>query len=419
MATDMSTKFALRVLHVLDHSLPVQSGYAFRSEAICAAQRNRGWAPSVVTSPKHYESWRGEWNASEELDGIRYYRAKGVPNSSVPVLRELRVMAALARQLAVVVKQERPHVLHSHSPILNALPAILVGKRIGVPVVYEMRSSWEDAAVDRGAYAITSWKYKIARWLETWVCSKVDHVTVICDGLKRDLISRGILDRTITVIPNGVDTEKFRPYPGDEDIWKKFGLEGKKVIGFMGSFFRWEGLDLLVKAVAKLLQTRDDVALLLVGGGEMEGSLRTQVHTLGIEKHVVMPGWVPQEQTLSLYPFLDVLAFPRHSTALTERVTPLKPIEAMAMGKVVIASNVGGHRELIRHEDTGLLFEAGNAVALASELARVIDSPQLRARLEQGGLQWVIQKRSWGKTTENYREVYNRCLEKADSVTCG
>ncbi|WP_053382114.1 TIGR04063 family PEP-CTERM/XrtA system glycosyltransferase [Nitrospira moscoviensis] len=403
----------MRVLHVLDHSLPVQSGYAFRSEAVCIAQKRRGWEPIVVTSPKHYESWRGEWNQSEEIGGIRYYRARTVSSPALPLLGEVRLMAALARRLSSVIHAESPHVLHPHSPVLNAIPALLMGRRWGIPVIYEMRSSWEDAAVDRGSYAATSWKYKVSRSLETWVCSKADRVVVICEGLKRDLVGRGIPQERIVVVPNGVDVERFQPRPGDADVWKRLGLQGKKVVSFMGSFFRWEGLDLLIDAVAKLARVRSDVALLLVGGGEMEAALKDKIRLLGIEQHVVMPGWIPQADTLGLYPLIDVLAFPRYSTHLTERVTPLKPLEAMAMGKAVIASDVGGHRELVRHQETGLLFEAGNAAALAEALAAVFDSTQLRTRLEHNGLNWVARERSWAKTTESYREAYRLGVSRA------
>ena len=366
-----------------------------------------------MTSPKHYESWRGDRRENEKSGPIRYYRAPGCASWPIPLLGEIKIMWLLAQQLAVIAKQEKPNILHPHSPILNALPALWVGKRIGIPVVYEMRSSWEDAAVDRGAYTDRSWKYKISRALETWVCFKADHVTVICDGLKSDLIRRGIGPNKITVIPNGVDLDKFRPRQGGPISRDKLGLRGKKVVAFLGSFFKWEGLDLLVEAVAELSRARKDVALLMVGGGEMEVPLKEQIRLLGIGGQVVMPGWIPQEDTLELYPFIDVLAFPRRSTYLTERVTPLKPLEAMAMGKAVIASDVGGHRELIHHEHTGILFKAGNASALAAGLARLFDSLQVRERLGNAGLQWVTQERSWTKTTEGYREAYKQCLNHA------
>jgi PEP-CTERM/exosortase A-associated glycosyltransferase len=308
---------------------------------------------------------------------------------------------------------ERPDVLHPHSPVLNAIPALWLGRKIGIPVVYEMRSSWEDAAVDRRSYGQNSWKYKVAKSLETWVCKRADHVTVLCDGLKADLIARGLAAHRITPIPNGVDLDTFSIAEPDVALAKTWNLLGKKVIGFMGSFFRWEGLDLLIDATALLANERPDIALLLVGGGEMESELKEKIRRLHLETHVVMPGSVPQERIPGLYALLDVVAFPRYSTRLTEMVTPLKPLEAMAMGKAVVASDVGGHRELIQHGRNGLLFKAGDVSALTRELTRILDDSDLRHSVQREGRLWVRNARSWDSTTAGYAEVYEKVLSFA------
>ena len=101
-------------------------------------------------------------------------------------------MAALASRIFALAKQEQPHVLHAHSPILNAVPALWVSRRLGIPMVYEMRALWEDAAVDHRTYGEKSWKYKLVRGVETWICRRADHVAVLCDGLQNDLVQRGI-----------------------------------------------------------------------------------------------------------------------------------------------------------------------------------------------------------------------------------
>lgn len=400
----------MRILHVLDHSLPVQSGYAFRSHSILLAQRRSGLAAMAVTSPKHHEG-RGESDLmGEQIGGVQYYRSGKVSTSSLPLVSEIRLMLRLGRTLLRLIDGERPDVLHPHSPTLNAIPAILVGMLRRIPVVYEMRSSWEDAAADRGTYGASSWKYKLGRWLETWVCRKASCVTVICEGLKRELIVRGISPARITVVPNGVDVELFagcRAVPTEAGMPL---LAGRKVVGFMGSFFRWEGLELLVAAMAKLKAVRSDIALLLVGGGEMEAELRSQVRALGLEDVVLMPGQVTQDKIPALYAQVDVMAFPRHSTRLTEMVTPLKPLEAMAMGKAVVASDVGGHQELISDGQTGMLFKAGNVDALIVALTAVLDDSNLRRSLERQGATWVRAERAWDVTTRPYKIVYNDVL---------
>jgi glycosyltransferase involved in cell wall biosynthesis len=190
-------------------------------------------------------------------------------------------------------------------------------------------------------------------------------------------------------------------------------LGGKKIVGFLGSFFHYEGLDLLIEAIARVVRHDPDVVLLLVGGGVAEAELRAQVERLQIAKHVIMPGAVAPDRIPGVYALVDVLAYPRHSIRLTEIVTPLKPLEAMAMGKALVASDVGGHHELIRDGQTGLLFPAGNVEALASVLQRLLRDVGLRRTLEQQGLEWVRRERSWEKTTEGYTEVYARAQARA------
>ncbi|MGE0823673.1 MAG: TIGR04063 family PEP-CTERM/XrtA system glycosyltransferase [Candidatus Binatia bacterium] len=400
----------LKILHILDHSLPVHSGYAFRSQAILRAQQRRGWETAGVTSPKHYESWQQHGAESEEVGGIRYYRTRGIQGSPRPVEKELRVVRSLASRIQAVAKQERPQVLHAHSPVLNALAALWVSRRQGIPIVYEIRALWEDAAVDRGAYGPQSWQYKIVRALETWVCRQVEEVTVLCRGIRDELRSRGIASEKLTIIPNGVDVTTFRRCESDREFAEDWNLLGKKVVGFLGSFFRYEGLDVLVKAMARLAATRSDTVLLLVGGGEVEKDLRAQVRGLGLDHHVIMPGTISPDRIPGVYALVDVLAFPRHAVRLTELVTPLKPLEAMAMEKLVVASDVGGHRELVVDGKTGLLFSAGDAEALAAVLARVLDEPHLCYSLAQQGAEWVRKERTWETTTACYSDVYARAI---------
>lgn len=396
----------MRVLHILDHSLPVQSGYAFRSHSILLEQQRSGLQPIALTSPKHYESVRRGGEAVEQVGDICYHRSAATVKSHLPLISELRLMARLALSINRMVLERTPDVLHPHSPTLNVIPAILVGKLKGIPVVYEIRSSWEDAAADRGTYGSSSWKYRLGKWLETWACRAADAVVVICDGLKKELIDRGIAPDKITVVPNGVSAEFFSSEKLQDIVAGGGNGSNRTIIGFMGSFFRWEGLDQLIDAMARLTTTRPDVSLILVGGGEMEGELRARVKQLNLEDHVIMAGQVPQSEIPAWYARVDIMAFPRYSTKLTEMVTPLKPLEAMAMRKVVVASDVGGHKELIRNRETGLLFRAGNVDALVNTLREVLDDQVLRRSLQEQALLWVRRERMWACTIQPYLDVY-------------
>jgi PEP-CTERM/exosortase A-associated glycosyltransferase len=400
----------IRALHVLDQSLPDHSGYSFRSQSILLAQRARGWHVAAVTSPKHEASLGTSAPAIEEIGGIRYYRTGATPTSRFPFVGERVLIDALARRISAVAAVESPEILHAHSPVLNALAALLVAKKLRVPVVYEIRAFWEDAAVDHRTYAEGSWKYRLTRAVETWACRRVDRITVLCRGLEDDLAGRGIARERMTVIGNGIDLDRFAPAAPDEEYRALWDLRGKRAAAFIGSFYRYEGLDLLVEAYARIRPRFPDLKLLLVGGGEMEQELRDRVRELGVADAVVFPGRIPQQRIPGVYALADVLVYPRYAMRLTELVTPLKPLEAMAMGKALLASDVGGHRELIQDGRTGLLFGPGDAGALAESLSGLLENSALRKSLEESGRAWVAAERTWARMTEPYGEVYARAL---------
>lgn len=407
--------FPLKILHILDHGLPLYSGYAFRSHHILQAQRRRGWQPVALTSSRHAAAVKSQENEREHIQGVTYYRSTSSASGPMPLAAACRQMVALARRIRQVAEHERPDLLHAHSPVLNALPALLLGRRLRIPVVYEIRAFWEDAAVDHGTYRQGSWKYRLVRSVESWVCRRAMHVAVICEGLKDDLLARGLPAEDITVVANGIAVDEFCVRTPDARRREAWGLAGKTVIGFIGSFYHYEGLDLLVEAFTSLKRTEPNIALLLVGEGPMTAALKARIKQRCLDGSVLLPGKIPHHHIADVYALMDILAYPRYSVRLTELVTPLKPLEAMAAGKALVASDVGGHRELIRHGETGLLFPAGSMTGLAAAVQSLLDQPYLRQTLEQQGPVWVRQHRSWDKTTAAYSYIYSRALARCST----
>ena len=400
----------LRILHVLDHSIPLHSGYTFRTLAILREQRKLGWQTFQLTSPKHV----GCDLADESVDGWHFYRTPSVPPTPaiaarVPGVAEIALMRQLEQRLQQVAEQVRPNVIHAHSPVLDAIPALRVGKRLGIPVVYEVRAFWEDAAVDHGTTTEDSLRYRLTRRLETRALKQADHVFTICEGLRQDIAARGIAESKITVIPNAVDIEEFgQGRAPDLELLRRLGLANCSVVGFVGSFYAYEGLDLLLDALPGMLKVLPDTRVLLVGGGPQEGALKAHAERLGVADKVVFAGRVPHEDVPRYYDMIDVLAYPRHSMRLTELVTPLKPLEAMAQGRIVVASDVGGHKELIRDGETGLLFKAGSAESLADTLLRVLAKKDMWPHLREAGRAFVEQERNWAGSVARYGAVYRK-----------
>ena len=400
----------MRILHILDHSLPLHSGYTFRTASILREQRLRGWETLHLTSPRQ----QGTGTESEEVDCWTFHRTLHTPGalSRLPAVGTyLDEMRSTARRLEQLALRERPDILHAHSPVLDVLPALRVGRRLGIPVVYEVRACWEDDAVDHGSTAEGSLRYRATRALETYAVKRADALTVICEGLRREFESRGVEAGKITVIPNAVEVETFAfgKLP-DPALRQQLGLADATVLGFVGSFYAYEGLDLLLRAFEQLRQRRADLRILLVGGGPQEEALKALARDLGIADAVIFAGRVPHAMVQRYYELIDLLAYPRHSMRLTELVTPLKPLEAMAQGRVFVASDVGGHRELVRDGDTGFLFAAGQVEALREAVANALSRRGQWDEMRRRARTYVETSRTWALSVARYAAVYERLL---------
>ena len=396
----------MKILHVLDHSVPLFSGYSFRSRSIIHSQRALGLYPVVLTSPKH----RSAGDGVEEIEGIRYYRSRSLAADfmrNIPFAREVKLMVRLARRIETVARQEKIDLIHSHSPLLNGLPALWAARRLKISMIYEARAFWEDAAVDHGTFEANSFRYRVSRMLETYLFKRADRVVTICEAMRRELGGRGVLPESVSVVPNGVNLEEFAPLPKEAELAERLGVNGGPVFGFVGSFYRYEGLRFLVEAFPKIRSQIPDARLVLIGGGEQEAELKT----LAAEQDgIVFTGRVPHDEIHRYYSLIDVFVCPRLRVRLTDLVTPLKPLESMAMGKAVLASDVGGHKELIDDGRTGLLFAAENIDGLVSQALRLARDRELRSRLGEAGRRFVGEERSWSKLAQRYVGIYEGAL---------
>ena len=401
----------MRILHLLDHGLPLQSGYTFRTRAIVAAQMANGHAVACVTGARQKSAAEGE----EVVDGIRFFRT-AAPRTLPSPFGELAEVRAFATRIGRAIDAFRPDVLHAHSPVLDALAGLIAGRRHRLPLMYEIRAFWEDAAVGNGTGTQGSLRYRATRALETWAARRADAVAVICDGLRGDLIARGVPAEKIVVSPNGVDMTVFgTPVPRDAALAAELGL-GAEVIGFIGSFYDYEGLDLLIDAMPALVAVRPAAQLMLVGGGPMEAQLRAQAAASPVAGAIRFVGRVPHAQVERYYSLVDILAYPRRRMRLTDLVTPLKPLEAMAQGKLVAASDVGGHRELIRDGETGTLFAADDPCAIAEALGGLLaDRTGWNARRGTARA-FVERERNWSSNIHRYDPVYHRLVSATRKV---
>lgn len=402
----------MKILHVFDHSLPLQDGYSSRSWAILQQQIINGWTVFPVTGPRQKSSSPDE----EIVSGLTFYRTEDRASfwGRLPVIKQFWTIWLIYCRLVQLIPQLKPDVIHAHSPALNGVAASWAAKRFGLPLVYEVRAFWEDAAVDQGTSSENGLRYRLTRGLENYVFKRASRVTTICEGLKRDIEARGLCAQAVTVIPNAVEYERFsKEIPRDDALAMQYGFKQGNTLGFIGSFYDYEGLDQLIEAMPALLAENPDVKLLLVGAGMQETQLLEQARRLGLEKQVIFTGKVPFAEVERYYSVIDVLVYPRKSLRLTELVTPLKPLEAMAQRKVFIASDVGGHHELVRDGVTGMLFKADDVPSLVAAIRQLVASPGLQARLRENGLAFVRDERNWRNSVERYVDVYGGAIQAA------
>lgn len=398
------------VLHVLDHSLPLHSGYTFRTRAIMKAQIKAGWDVVGITGVRHYQNGQSLSDTQQEVEGLHFFRT--MAQSAGPFLwREWNEVTALRDAIIKTYKKSPFKIIHAHSPALNGLAAAQAAAHLEVPFLYEIRAFWEDAAVGNGTGREGSLKYRMTRALEDYVISRADHVAVICEGLKADLIKRGIAPGKITISPNGVDMAVFGDAkPRDETLFADLNLQGSDVIGFIGSFYDYEGLDDLITALPLLRAQGSNAKLILVGGGPMEDALRAQASASDAAEHIHFLGRVPHQEVEKYYSIIDVLAYPRKNMRLTDLVTPLKPLEAMAQEKLVAASDVGGHKELITDGVTGTLFAADEPKSIADALNILFSNRAEWPKRRKIAKDFVEKQRNWEINIRRYDPVYHFLL---------
>lgn len=401
-----------RVVLCLHNCLPeTHNGYAIRSQYVLRTLVDHGVDAIGVTRLGFPDDLtrRVLHNGRREItvDGVPYVHMlrAGTCYTRSPLDQYLN---EYTKALFEEVQRLRPAVLHASSNFVNGLAAHAVARRLGIPYIYEARGFWEVTRASRYPGYENNERYLLDARMETEAARTADAVVTISEGLCDVLRERGVPADRIVVVPNGVDTERFVPTPPDTELARRLGIDGRRVIGYIGSVVDYEGLDTLLEAAAILRERGLPFAVLIVGGGPVLDDLRVQARALGLEGYVLFPGRVPHDEVLRYYSLIDICPFPRRGLPVCEIVTPLKPYESMAMGKAVLVSDVRALREMVIHEQTGLVFRREDARALADALGRLVEDADLCRELGARSRQWVCENRSWQRLGRKYLELYER-----------
>ncbi len=325
------------------------------------------------------------------------------------VLEDALLLHIFQRDLTALVSRLRPNILHAHSPYRCALPAEAVGRKCRIPCVYEVRGLWEESSVANGDWTVKSLEYRRWRAKDTRAMRRADVVICICRGLREVLIARGVSAERISVVPNAASPDMFCPDNGQTPPVEVACLRerlGSMVLGYVGSLRPLEGVDELVRATVEVRRRGYDASLLVVGDGVSRRNLQALAEELGLGDHAVFTGRVAHEAVPHYYSLISAFVISRPATRVTQAVTPLKPLEAMAMARPIVVSDLAALRELVQDEETGLLYPPGDHVALAEQCIRILDHPEEARQRVRKARQWLSDHRTWQHVMHRVPELY-------------
>lgn len=398
-----------RLVYVASGSLPFQiAGYTIRThqllkalvasgvDAVCLTRpgypwdRPRALAGGHVVEEKH------------EIDAVTYMHTQldGESGGEDLILRASDALERRFRALGVGIVQ-------AASNSRNALPALIAARRIGVKFIYEVRGLWELTAASRFSGWEETERYRLDRDLEVLIASHADHVLTITQGVAEELMAGGVSPDRLSLLPNAVDPESFRPMLKDPGLLERLQIsQNEFVIVYAGSLTAYEGLDDVIAALPRLLQAGIEPRFIVAGDGEYRQRMQALATNLGVADRVTFAGRVKPEEIRAYLSLADVVTIPRKPFKVCMVVSPLKPFEAMAMEKAVVLSDLPALREIVEDGKTGLICKAANPVDLAAVLERLARQPDLRGELGRAARRWVVEKRSWEQNAANLRKLY-------------
>jgi PEP-CTERM/exosortase A-associated glycosyltransferase len=407
----------MRILHVLMGSLPDITGYSIRSQEIMSSEKKLGLDVYAITSP--YQKNVNVSNKHEVIQSIPFYRTNLWDTSGTDgkrsadhFIKKYFLFNHFKKKVYELCLELKPDVIHGHSYFFSGYPAAWAAKKMGIPFIYELRGLIQDSGVSRSKFKVNSLQYRYIDYMEGRTFRAASKVVTISRALQEYLFKKGISSDKVGLVPNGVDTSRFTPIEKDKELMRRYRLEGKIVMGFIGSFFSYEGLDYLINQFKMILKHEQNVVLFLVGAGEKYEELKRLTKELQLEDSVILTGRVDHTEILKYYSVVDIFIYPRVKEWMTETVTPLKPLEAMAMGKAVIGRDIGGLRELIDDEKTGLLFKDDDTEDFISKCLLLIRNQRLRETLGSTARDKMVLERDWMKLAERYVSLYKSIVEK-------
>lgn len=409
-----------RIVHLVKESRPyLSNGFTSRSHYNFLAEKEAGLQPVVVTEPGFPRSVLHELPKPEILlDGIGHYFLDLGPAdlSSLPVDRYLQLFADMAYERVAKIRPAALHVSSGRRGYETALVALAIKDKTGIPVIYEVRSFFESNWTGEVKYEAQGEIYEARRRLEFDCMQRADLVLTIGESMKSEIVARGIPESKVGLVPNGVDIERFTPRDRNAELAGRLGVGEQPTFGYVSNMDHYrESQETLIAAAAHLARAGRPEHCVLVGDGPRREKLELLAESYGVSDRVHFIGRVDHDDIPDYYSLIDVFVVPRTRERAATYVTPLKPFEAMAMGRPVVVSDLPALTEIAPSPERGWSFAADDARGLADVLCQVFDDDEERARRAQAGLEWVRGHRQWVHNGPRYAAYLESVLETARS----
>lgn len=407
-----------RICYFLHNSFPYSSGgYATRAHGLATALHEKGYDVLATTRPGFPLDNVEDLDESnvveaEVIDGVTYCRLLAPRRRSTKMLD---YMLQSADAIEAHLRKHRPAFVMAASNYQTGFPALLAASRLGLPFAYEVRGFWEITRISREPKFRKHPSYYIQEFMEAELCRQANQVFTLTGAMRGELVRRGVPQDHIILLPNACNPKNFLPRPRATALAERLGIPAHvPVIGYIGSFVQYEGLENLASACALLKKRGLEFRLMIVGNEDVSGGglgpiarkIYAEAHDGGFSDWLIMPGRVPHDEVPDYYSLVDIAPFPRKPQPVTEMVAPMKPLEAMAMERAVLVSSVEAMAEMVQNGTTGEIFEKGNIDDLADKLQLLMTDEHRRKALGKAARAWVSERRTWERTSTTADEVF-------------
>jgi len=407
--------FENKIMHLFKVSYPFEStGGSIRNLNIVSSQKNVGLEPFVVTPLNYPRIFNiNDFSIEEEIENVRHIRLDLGSRKSSQITYITKNLQLNTLLLAGIIRKESPQIIHAASGYKGyelATMADTLSRHFSIPWIYEVRSFHEHTWTNDHFQAETSIHTKLRMDKENSLMHRATHVVTISDSMKEAIIERGIPEEKVTVVPNAVDTDYFKPKKKNSKLVGSLNLKNKTVLGYISNMSYREGHDVLIRAFKKITSQIDNSILLLVGSGREKENLENLVKQLNLSDKVIFTGNVDHSLIKDYYALIDLFVVPRRRDYAADLVTPLKPYEAMGMKIPLLMSDRAALKEIIG-EDRGFIFKTEDEEDLANVAINCLNNKDECSKRASIAHEWLINNRTWKMNAEIYKNLYSKIIK--------